>query len=418
MPLVSRDEQQPARWWPARVAWAFVRDGNRLLACRRTRSTTEILDAPLKALGTAPWFARFRRESTRGARVVAGLEPHRVLLRELESPLRNPRKSSEIWPSLLDATLPFPLEDCRVAFLAPRPRPEGGLRCLAVAARENDLRAAIREWEALGIHPDLLLPEAPLLGDAPAVWQGSSRAVFSARREDRLLGAGGSLDPATRSAARVRFFAAWGIDTPAELDPAHLPATLALAALRPLHGAVNLRAGSLASPAFASRLHRARRTLRVALLLLGVLFLTGPHLLVRQIRADRLAALARAATAYQALTGQPSPAPGQERLLARRFLEEQAGPLRETAAALALPRLTPRLADLVAFAQLTGVLLHRVHLYDDRLDLHFQAPEDARAAFLRRLSEAGWALDPLPPPDQDQQTLSAHLPFLPPPTLP
>lgn len=406
MPVVSATELNPARLFPARIGWGFVRDGETLRICRiGSGRALNFYNLTLEAWrgGEEP-TKRFKKDWSRGARVAVGLEPHRVLLRELVSPFADIRKSAEIWPSLLDAQIPFSLEECRVAFLQPRRDARAGLRCLAIAARDADLKEALHEWTALGIEADLLVPETLLLeGQGAVVWQGHTRSVFVARDDSGWLGAGGSLDSATRETTLARFVAAWNAGVPSRVGPGTEPPTqpqslersLASACVRPSPVVANLRSGELASPRMSERLYRARRTLRVAAILVAVLLITGPLLLLHRIREARSASLRASSELFRQLTGRSSPAPGQERLLAQRYVEQEWMPVRETAAALARPAQTRRLAMLLSSAAVQGLELRSLRLEGNQFAVQALGGEGSMRAFCDRLGVNGWKLNAL-----------------------
>jgi hypothetical protein len=419
MPLVSPSERNPARAFPARIGWGFLRDGDLLRICRlRAGGSVQFYNLTLDAWksGAEP-VAQFRRDGSKGARVAVGLEPHRVLLCELESPFSDVRKSAEIWPSLLDARIPFSLEECQVAFLEPR-RENNGLRCIAAAARESDLRDVVAEWQALGIVVDLLLPEALLLeGEGARVWQGQTRSVFVATRGENWLGAGASLDPNSREKALARFLAAWGLEQARRIgpaaenspDPQVLEKALAAACIRPAPRIANLRAGTLASPRMSDRLYRSRRTLRVAAILAILFWLAGPFLLLQKIRSARQITTQDISRLYQSLTGRPSPAAGQERLLASRYVEQEWMPLREKAQTLANPALTGRLAFVISAAATQGLQLRGMQLDSSTLQLQLQGPETSVRAFRESLRGNGWTCDEARPVSGDFWSLSGEL---------
>ncbi|MGA0370014.1 MAG: hypothetical protein ACO3N7_11265, partial [Kiritimatiellia bacterium] len=119
MSVVNADWRDPASWRPAKLSYGFVRDGDSLRVCRREASGK----STFWVCGVAEWQSgsEFRQQLERdlesGAGLAVGIEPHRVMLRRLNSPLRDAGKSAEIWETLLDAAIPFALEKCEVSFL-------------------------------------------------------------------------------------------------------------------------------------------------------------------------------------------------------------------------------------------------------------------------------------------------------------
>jgi hypothetical protein len=418
MPLVSGDWQDPARWAPARVAWGVLRDGDALRLARLGRSggprvwTVTVADW----LAGAEPAAQLARECARGARLAAGLDPSRVLLRLLESPIDDPAKSRETFPALLDSRIPFPLERCVAAFLPQNRLPEGGHACTAVAIREADLEAALAEWQAMGLDPDLLLPEALLLGETPGthVWNGASRAVFLHRGPQGADAAGAARNPAPRVPALHRFLRAQtrpgplrlagpnteaiqtdiassfpdlAMDSHPDLDLAVLLARAGQTA----HAAhANLRAGVLASPRLRKRRAASRRQALALFALAGLLAALAPFGVRAWYAHDRAAQQLVASRAYAQVTGRDSPAPGQETLLLERHLQENWAPLRGQALRLAAPGTTDQLAEMLETCRLSGVNVRKLVLNGADFELHVPASEAVAAELARRLREGGW----------------------------
>lgn len=396
MPVVNDDWSSPGRWAPAKVAWGVTRDGDQLRFCRlTTRGRTSCwMVSPEEFLAGAEPAERLRLDLRGGARLVAGLPPSVALLRTLESPFSDPGKTREIRDSLLDAALPFSLEDCVTSFLPSQSRDES-IRLPAIAARLADLKNTLKTWSDLGLDPELLVPEALLLpagGNRACVWIGEHRTLFAREAKEGGLVCGGASGVARDGRALSRFFASadeapeiqW-IGPGGDSEPDFLERLLARAGLGMEPLGLNLRADVLAHPRLAKR-HRGmlRRWGGVAagIFLLAAVSPWG----IRAAYARRLAQLDRqVAEVFHETTGFRSPAPGWERLLLERHAEEAWGAVSDARESLVSSTVATELADLLLAAQFTGVSVRSLRVADEELAIEIQAPEPAANAMESRL---------------------------------
>jgi hypothetical protein len=408
MPLVSRDWQNPSAWDHPSAVYAFVRDGEELRWCRENRAGgVESGLCPLMNWREGDLFRRLQRDRRGGARVAVGLPPHLLVMRELISPLRDAAKSEEIWESLLDAAVPFSLEPFLVCLLPPRRTGEGGWRCLAVAARIEDLRAEQENWRKQGIDPDLMIPEALALcpGEGARLWRGRAREVWAAWSGDRFLGAGDVNRADEASTAFRRFQAAWAatistgewqsLGPGGEADPLAMERGLCRAARGRDPHAANLLAGELAPDGLRARYQRKWRTVQVTALCFAVLLVLGPLWLRLQMRNWRNQLRTQVSSAYEELTGTTSTAPGQEPILALRFMESEWTPLRVALDRARTPVVAHGFSLLSRYVPEAGLRLAGLRLDDTRLELEVEGDEESMRRLQARLKTDGWVLDAL-----------------------
>lgn len=398
MPVVNEDWRDPAGWAKARVCWGLVRDGDavRLSRCAGRSAEAEAV-LPVAAFAAGEGAAgRLRAEVRRGARLVAGLDPSRVVLRDLRSPLRDAAKAEEVWPALLDAALPYPLEGCVVAFAGSRPAEGSGLRCAAYAAREEDVRAEVAAWEGLGVSPDLLVPEAAVLlaagGEGLGIWRGTARMVFvwgGGTEGGSGLQCGGAKADVPVPPGLKRFCLALGVEADAAEAVAALSGRLAELGLQGGAGLVNLRGGDLASAGLRGRHARAGRAAAVAGVALVLAGVALPWGLAGRLTAEQGALRREMAEVYREVTGMPSPAPGQERLLLERWLTEARGEEAAVLARMEGARAADRLGDLLRLAQLTGMQVMGVEVAAAGWELRAAGPAVAAEALGGRLRALG-----------------------------
>lgn len=405
MSVVNADARDPAAWRKAPVSYGVVKDGEILRFCRMgRRGGVESFSCDTQTWQTCPPFRkRLEADQAAGAWLMAGLEPHRVMIRSLTSPLRDETKSSEIWGTLLDAALPFPLEKCQVCFLPDELAGPEGRRCLAVAARLTDLEEAQAEWRALGLEPDALLPEPLMISKDRhcSRWLGGTRSVFALWRDGTYLGGGGSLDPAQRDMGFARFCHSLPdaealtcrICGPSVTEePEALEKALAMAGRRPHPLHANLLARPLSAPALQKRYAQKQQTLKVALLLLLMLLFLFPLTLRYQLRVTQDGLRRQIAADYEALTGRPGNAPGQELLLARRYLEDQRGPLSRAVTELSGPGTANTLVEILQTAAAEGLVFSDLSLNPSRLKLHLIGEASGVEKFCETLRMSGWRI--------------------------
>lgn len=336
MPVVDPAFQFPADWASCPSSIGVIRDGDwlRLWFQPQKGKGHGVQISQSEWLGGSSGVrAEFDDRVQKGALVVAGLSPDRGLVRECASPLRNLEKSAEIWPALLDTTLPFPLEECDVAFLPPKVDSERGARCLAAAALHSDIEQACSEWEALQITPDMLIPEVLLLSEhqKSSVWIGRSRSVFTAWHGDHFLGAGGCRGIPPEAKALSRFQTTWKGDVPdmewtslgpsAEKEEAVLERNAARAAFLKESCFINLLVRN-DEGALSRKLQAKKRNLTI--LAAGLLLLVaGVPLFIRSaLHGVEHRLQNEISMEFFRITGEENSQPGQEFLLASRHVEE------------------------------------------------------------------------------------------------
>ena len=404
MPVVSEDARDPASWIRRRTVYGVIKDGEILRFCRMDKSgRPSCFQCSLHEWDRIPDFrTRFEQERASGAGVAVGLEPHRVMLRTLNSPLKDRSKSAEIWGTLLDAAIPFSLEKCQVTFLPMEPQPDGGRRCLAVAARLEDLQDSISEWQGLGIDPDAIFPEELMLSakDGNVLWLGQTRTLFSVWKEGRYAGGGGALKPELRQKVIARFeqtlpeVGSWERSGPeSESQQNILEQSMARGLQNSSDTRANLRANELAEPGVAKRYARKQKTLKVCLLLFGLLLILFPLILRNQLKAYQNLLRSDISESYQELTGSPSTAPGQEVLLAQRYLEAQWGPQSSSMDTLLSPTLALKLEEILQAAKEQKVQLAELDLESDRVDLKGVSDDVHLTSFIFQLRKAGWDIE-------------------------
>lgn len=324
----------------------------------------------------AALLQRVHAEALEGAAIpVAALPASLLLVRRLTAPFPSARKARQVFPSLLDIRLPFPVESCVFGLEDEGPADDGGFTCVAAAVRRDQLAEQLAAWRKPGIDPALVdaLPLAlwdqalraspPASDDEPGavIWAGPDRLEVMIGRGRRLFQVSGAPSPgatdaeASRITARLLPFLrsvfpdpgsiTWRLCGPGaasenmagvlaralSLDPGkarrldaperfHLLA-LAERALLPGRSACQLRPDDLEHEAVRRARLRTRRAgiLRVAAAAAVVLLLQAGWLFVSASRENALAADLRVRAA--ALSGGVTPPPGQERLLAERGLE-------------------------------------------------------------------------------------------------
>lgn len=410
MSVVNETWMYPAAWAAAPVVWGGVLDGGTVRLFRRaSRGKGEgMVISRADWSESHPGVSRLQKDLARGGRLVAGLPPDQVMLRELSVPFQDAAKSAEVWPSVLDAAIPFPLESCSVAFLWPHRTAEGS-RCLAVAAREQDLRACLEAWEALGLNPHLLVPEAlvlPTSAGAVSIWLGTARSVFVAGGAQGPVSAGGSAVPGREARAVKRFLAARSEGREADgvsvrtlgpgagTAPEGLESALATAGAVVDPAGVNLRAGTLAHPEVAARLQRQGRgwmALAASLLLVALLL---PFAIGRGFAHVRAGVVREIGERFADFTGYASPAPGQEVLLLERELETRMGPVYERISGMRTREQSAAFADVLYAAQFTGVLIREVEMRGAQLLTEVAGDAGQVERFAVRLREGGWQVTP------------------------
>lgn len=408
MPVVSADWQDPSRWARVRVCWGVVRDGEVLRWARRTAGGGAV---ELESAGVEVWRAgcalreRVEAEVRAGARVVGGLPPARMMLRTLKSPLADVRKSAEIWPSLLDAALPFPLESCVVSFRGVEASAEGGLRCLAAAVRVEDLEAEIADWQGLGVDPELLVPEALVLAEPPAgggegvrVWLGEGRAVFVHWTREGFSACGGARDVSREGKTLARFLSAvsgsagavW-VGPGGDGEAGVLEAGLAAAGLGAGSAAgLNLRAEPVAHAGLRREAGRQRRRILVLAAVLAGMVAGVPMGVRARLRGELRRVQGRMAERYEQVTGLRSP-PGQERLLLERWIEQEWSGVRAEADRLFVPGVRSEMSEVLTVMARVGGTVRDWVQSGAGVKVTFEAEAEAADRLVAELEHFGWA---------------------------
>lgn len=372
MPVVDPACQFPADWVRCPASIGVVRDGERLrfwFQPRKGRGEGAVVSLEEWHSGDSPVRDKLDRLLEKGALLAVGLSPDRGLVRECISPLSDPGKSAEIWPSLLESTLPFPLEDCEVAFLPPEPVPEGGSRCLAAAARTRDVETALTEWRELGLSPDVMIPEV-LLCSGPrtsTLWTGTSRCIYTAWHDGRFLGAGGGQGIPPESKAFSRFKTTWTADVPdlewTTVGPAAgqqetlLEQNAANALFRSPSSFINLLSADAGSGRLAACLRRKQRSLCLLGVAVLVLLAALPLGVRSALRGTRRALQEEIELEYHRLTGEEPSEQGQELLLATRFVEDTMEASVSAQREISGPHLSSRLVRILNACQAADVVV-------------------------------------------------------------
>lgn len=162
-----------AQW--ARMCYGLDLCGDRPVAVRAVRSRAG-LDFTTLASGD-------RSFSDPGAVSAACLSERESFSRWLTAPFASRSKAAQVYPSLLDIQLPFPVESCLCEFLPSGRSEPGTVRTLAVAARQTDVEKKLEACKAAGVDPMVLDQEGLALwtqtvSEAPPV-AGAVRVVVS-----------------------------------------------------------------------------------------------------------------------------------------------------------------------------------------------------------------------------------------------
>jgi len=391
MSVVNQDWRDPTAWAPSGMVWTAVRDGGCLHLARRAkggrRGEADRFSLSMRDFRDGAEPARqLHKDLKSGACLAAGLDPTVVVLRTLRSPLKEREKSAELWPGLLDASLPFPLEECMVVFSTPRAHPEGGWVCDAYAARQTDLESELNRWRDLGLQPALLLPEAGLFAGEHGLflWRGDERALAFHRNaaEDAAC-----MPLRPEGSAFQRFcLGRKAEETDAEtLAAGELALRLADAVCAGDERCLNLRADALAAPELRRRYDLKQGLVKGLALLMTALALLLPTGITRLYRILQGAEQTRIRSTFREVTGQAVSAPGQERLLAERWLAAEGGAAQAALEALRSPQASLRLGDVLRACQLTGARVRSLRVDGEGLELEVLGPESSARGLEERL---------------------------------
>ncbi len=138
--------------------------------CRGERTETLLkMSSPTSdSLATAPTASLIREAQRRRRALAVAAVPCRegVVLR-LRVPLRNRARARRVLPSLLDATIPFSLEECRYVIPEMRVSAVNEMSVVAVVAPRDAIARRLEALRAAGFDPAILVSEGL------ALWIGS-----------------------------------------------------------------------------------------------------------------------------------------------------------------------------------------------------------------------------------------------------
>lgn len=402
MPVVNDDWRDPASWVKPSVSYGAVKDGNNLRFCRKSKTgQPKYFACTLSEWAAMPAFRqRLEKENRKGAWVAVGLEPHRVMIRHLESPLKDRAKTTEIWGTLLDAAIPFSIEKCLFTFLPAASADKDRFRCLAVAARIEDVQYVISEWKALDICPDLIMPEQLLLPETfqNALWLGNARTLFASWNAEGFQGGGGSLKRDQRERVLARYIQSrestdkelvWKECGPeASEDQNILEEALACSAFTCKPNHANLLANEWASPSLLQKQRKKTGNLVKGLVAIILLLMLIPPTLRLTLRSYQKKIRAEISSTYTELTG--SRTNGAEVLLAQRYLETKWGPLWDPARKLSEPRVSMSFVEMSQAAREFDLVFTRVEMTDRSFVLNVLGTEDRVNRFSEHYSTSGW----------------------------
>lgn len=418
MPVVTKDELWPAPWMGARICWSLVQDGPTFRVCRlqggKAVETWQVAEQDW-AEGAA-LRDRMIREQEKGGIVVAGLPPHQFFLRPLSSPLTGGRKTREVWPSLLDAAIPYPVDQCVVGFL-PVSIEGAGSACLAVGIRQVEVEEVLADWKVKGVDPDLLVPEPmALFSDAGCqVWLGKERTVWSFWQEGRFLSAGGARTRdqrekrLSRQQAALKLQESLSFSGPdADAQPELLERRLAVAGYQADPWMINLRTGASISPRLQDRrtgLHKRNRGWAILCLALLMMFPVGISMrMQRKVRMQEHSVQ----EVYRRIRPQTAmPSASQIPLLWNRFKQDGLQLQEGGEEDWKTPRVTRALNNLLSAAYDAEVNVSGLDLSTNRMTIELRG-EQAKVEKLRDALQAlGWVCTP-PTGDADVWTLSGE----------
>jgi len=167
--------QKGSAQWASTCYGADICDGT-LVVVRATRTR-----AAINCVRIDPTDSSFLAEAKKSSAVVAGcLSERESFSRWLNAPFRSTQKAQQVFPSLLDIQLPFPLDQCVYAFLPCGLTETGTARALAIAALSSEVGKKIEAYQQAGMDPVVMdqegvalwsqsIREVPISGDATRV---------------------------------------------------------------------------------------------------------------------------------------------------------------------------------------------------------------------------------------------------------
>ena len=441
------------RTGPFHAIGADFGDGRLLLAeAVRGRAARVVFRGEAGSKEAAAALEGVRRDVAAGRAFCAVAAPAgQTVFRRLAAPFASRRKMEKVWKSLLDVSLPFPVEDAVCA--RTDIRIEGGRAAAGAAAiREADLAAELERAEAAGLdatHADVaalalwseqvrLKPPAREDAEAFLAWVGRDWSLCLRGRGEELLAAHAVRHPGAGEKERDALLrqrlplllaegaegaAVWWAGPGAEGDGAAerlaglLPAgsarrqavhakpgeLLARAlARRALEGSgENLRDGEALHPALRRRAERAEKRLAwgaiaaaAAVVALNAAWGTALDRRGRALKEEvhRVAA---------GIVG-PGLQAGQERLMAERAVEKRDAAMAPVRRSIAPDGVERALAELLEAAQGKGIEFSRLQLSAGGFSLEGAATGPAGAGPLREaLEAAGWHIQPEEHPGPD-----------------
>ncbi len=378
-------------------------------------------------------------EIPRGERVfvASSLATHEAFARWLAAPLASAEKARKVLPSLLDVQLPFPLEKCVYDFSEVSATSAQQSEALALAARVEDVQAALGRMNRAGFDPAILdhealalwtqaLEESPPHGNElrAILYAGADRSALVLGRGRRFLAAQGSRQSVPDSARIQQFLRVqlgeeanqpftWAIVGPGAHDQikeilnrppdtpfliykekaTFLARALAHRALQKGPFRCNLRQGPAEHPQMA--LVRANEHLgafqlcmaaAVALCIVNLawMFFLGQRESRVQQELSGLAA---------ELSGLPKVPKGQEVMIAERALEERT-PRLAPFAEMFRPSTVEFLGSLLSASAKAGLRLNALSLKSESLALSGSAPNWAASdTLVPAIMQAGWTVN-------------------------
>lgn len=376
--------------------------------------------------------------------VILGLEATACVLRTVSIPLRARRKARQVLPSLLDITLPFPLDQAVYVVVDWREEPDGTLSALTLVAQRDVLERRMEDWRAAGWDAVVVDGEATALADGfkatagPKAdgllvhvetdrtvvllmrggWPEGMRTLRTEAQSDvvdaatfvrRLLQAASALTAQIALNRPVWVWSGAGVEDAerrqawealvkdagwASFLTVDQPAFVAVRMLarRLAEGrAVDLRVGGREHPKVTVLRERLRLRAAWAALLAGLLLCGVNAFWVGLLRNRIDVAQAEIQAAARALTGLPTVPRGQELTVANRAIEEKQAALKPFRAAFD-PDLGARLSVTVRAAWEAGVTLSRLGVSGGGLHARGSAESwEACEAFSRAL-EKQWGM--------------------------
>jgi hypothetical protein len=157
----------------------------------------------LRLSRVAPDDPAVQSDLARGVPCVGSMPSRRTFMSWVQTPFPPSARARRVLPTLLDITLPFPIEDCCFAAVQEARDAAGRLRALAVGARHADVKRRLDAYRAAGWDP-AALDDAALCAwsqaaaEAPAEAPEAFRAVVCMDRPEAflVLGTGGELSGA------------------------------------------------------------------------------------------------------------------------------------------------------------------------------------------------------------------------------